>query len=152
MGIRPSGLAAVGPACLRARRLSGTTDHGWPLRESCARKPPLSREAKVAYAEIQKGVSQLTRSVAEIHRSLRKAEQRIEADARARIRDLRKEARTQLAVVQSKRQEAARSLRSLSTAAGDSWQDIKESADSILSDARATASSVVERFRSALKP
>jgi len=54
--------------------------------------------------------------------------------------------------VQSKRQEAARSLKSLSTAAGDSWQDIKESADSILSDARATASSVVERFRSALKP
>jgi hypothetical protein len=116
------------------------------------RKPPLSREAKVAHAEIQKGVSQLKRSAAEINRSLRKAEQRIEADARARIRDLRKEARTQLAVVQSKRQEAARSLKGLSTAAGDSWQDIKESADAILSDARATASSVVERFRSALKP
>jgi ElaB/YqjD/DUF883 family membrane-anchored ribosome-binding protein len=116
------------------------------------RKPPLSREAKVAYSEIQKGLSQLKRSAAEIHRSLRKAEQRIEADARARIRDLRREARTQLGVVQSKRQEAARSLKSLSTAAGDSWQDIKESADSILSDARATVSSVVERFRSALKP
>src|SRR5262249_2313195 len=71
----------------------------------------LSREAKVAYAEIQKALIQLKRSAAEIHRSLRKAEQRIEADARARIRDLRKEARTQLAVVQSKRQEAARSLK-----------------------------------------
>jgi dsDNA-specific endonuclease/ATPase MutS2 len=84
-------------------------------------RKPLSREAKIAYAEIQKGVSQLKRSAAEIHRSLRKAEQRIAADARARLRDLRKEARTQLAVVQSTRQEAARTLKSLSTAAGDSW-------------------------------
>jgi hypothetical protein len=62
-----------------------------------------------------------------------------------------KEASTQLAVVQSKR-EAARTLKSLSTAAGDSWQDIKKSADSILFDPRATASSVVERFRRALQP
>jgi hypothetical protein len=58
------------------------------------RKPPLSREAKVAYAEIQKGVNQLKTSAAEIHRSLRKAEQRIAADARARLRDLRKEVLT----------------------------------------------------------
>ncbi|MBI3767481.1 MAG: hypothetical protein HY271_03180 [Deltaproteobacteria bacterium] len=41
-------------------------------------------------------------------------------------------------------------LRGLSTAAGASWQEIQQSADSILADARATASSVVERFRGAL--
>ena len=109
----------------------------------------LSREARAAYAEIQRGVKDLEKSMAEIQRGLRKAEQKIAADARLRIRELRKDANAQLGVLKTKQREAAHTLKKLSTAAGESWQDIKRSADSFLGDARATAASVVERFRSA---
>ena len=110
----------------------------------------LSREARAVYGEIQKGVKDLEKSIAEIQRGLRKAEQKVAADARARIRDLRKDARTQLEVLKAKRHDAARTLNKLSGAAGESWEEIKRSADSFLADARTTAASVVERFRSAL--
>jgi cell division septum initiation protein DivIVA len=111
----------------------------------------MSREAKAAYTEIQKGVKRLEQSIADIRRGLGKAEKRIEADARQRIRRLRAEARTQVKVLQSKEREAAKTLKNLSAAAGDSWREIKRSADSILDDARSTASSIVDRFRSALR-
>jgi len=108
----------------------------------------LSREARAAYGEIQRGVQDLEKSMLEIQRGLRKAEQKIAADARIRIRELRKDAQAQLGVLKAKQREAAHTLKKLSAAAGESWQDIKRSADSFLGDARVTAASVVERFRS----
>jgi hypothetical protein len=56
---------------------------------------PMSREVKAAYREIEKGVDHLARSIKEIRVGLRQAERKIEADARTRVRELRKEARTQ---------------------------------------------------------
>jgi hypothetical protein len=111
----------------------------------------MSREARAAYGEIQQGVKHLEKSITEIQRGLRRAEHKIETDARARIRELRKDARAQLGILESKRREAARTLQKVSAAAGESWREIKQSADSLLGDARATATTVVERFRSALK-
>ena len=110
----------------------------------------MSREARATYAEIERGVKTLEKSIGEIQRSLRKAEQKIEADARGRIRELRKAARTQLGVVKVKQREAADALKRVRTAASGSWDDIKRSVDSVLADIGATASAVVERFRSAL--
>ncbi len=109
----------------------------------------LSGEARAAYGEIQQGVKDLEKSMAEIRRGLRKAEQKIAADARMRIRELRKDAHAQLGVLKTKQREALQTLKKLSAAAGESWQDIKRSADSFLGEARATAASVVERFRNA---
>ena len=113
------------------------------------KRSALSGEAKAAHREIQKQVGQLRKSIADIQKAARKAEQKIEADARTRIRELRKEARVQLDAVESRRREASRTLKSLTVAAGESWREIKQSADAILSDARAVAASVIERFRGA---
>ena len=110
----------------------------------------MSTEAKAAYSELQKSVNDLGKTIAEIRRNARRAEQKIEADARLRIRALRKEARGQLAQLQSRQREASRTLESLSAAAGESWREIKHSADSVVADARAAAARVLERFRSAL--
>lgn len=110
----------------------------------------MSREARATYAEIQQGVRNLEKSIGEIQRGLRKAEQRIEADARGRIRELRKDARAQLSLLKVKQREAADALKRVRAAASGSWEDIKRSVDSVLADARATATTVVERFRSAL--
>ncbi len=110
----------------------------------------MGREARAAYSEIDKGVKGLGKSIDEIKRGLIRAEKKIEADAKLRIRDLRKEANAQLKTLQGSQREAARTLKSLSAAAGESWQEIKISADGILSDARTTAASVVEKFRKAL--
>jgi len=121
------------------------------MASKTTKKPPaLPVEAKAAYGEIQKQVGQLGKSIAEIQKTARKAEQKIEADARSRIRELRKEARVQLDAVESRRREASQTLKNLTTAAGESWREIKQSADAILSDARATAASVIERLRGAL--
>jgi hypothetical protein len=110
----------------------------------------MSREARAAYSEVQAGVKSLEKAIADIRRGVAKAEKQIEADARQRVRELRKEAHTQLGALQAKQKDAARTLKSLSTAAGESWQDIKSSADSILVDARTTAASIVERVRGAI--
>ena len=110
----------------------------------------MSREARNLYAEIQQGVRHLETSIGEVQRGLRKAEQKLEADARARIRDLRKDARIQLSALKSKQREAVGTLKRVSAAAGDSWDDIKHTVDSILADARATATTAVNRFRNAL--
>lgn len=122
-----------------------------PMSAARRVRKAMSREAQAAYGEIQLGVKHLERSIAEIQHGLRQAEQKIEADARARIRELRKDSLAQLSVLKSKQREAARTLKSLGAVAGESWQTIKLSADSILADARTTAGSVVERFRDALR-
>ena len=85
-------------------------------------------EVKAAYAEVEKGVKHLGKAMSEVQQGLRRAERKIEADARLRIR----------------------TLRSLATAAEGSFQDVKRSADTLLAEARTTAASVVERLRSAL--
>ena len=110
-----------------------------------------SREARAARAEIEKGVDRLARSVTEIGVVLKRAERKIEADARDRIRALRKDAKTQLAVLRTRRREAKRTVQRLSTAAGDSWQDVKKAADQALADARAVADSVIDRVRRAVR-
>lgn len=107
-------------------------------------------EVRAAYREIDKGVRQLARSITEVQSGLRQAERRIEADARARIRELRKEARTQLAVLQERRREATKMLKGLSGAAEGSWRDVKEAGDRVLADARGVASAIIERFRRAI--
>ena len=109
-----------------------------------------SPEARAAYADVQKGVRNLGKSIDEIRRGLRKAERQIEADARARIRALREEAKTPLAALQARQREAAKTLKALRAAAGGSWGEVKQAADAMLDDARATAASVIERFRNAL--
>jgi len=111
--------------------------------------PALPPEAKAAYGEIKQGIGHLEKSIGEIQRGLRKAEQKIEADARARVRELRKESRAQLDVLKAKQRDAVRVLKNLTTAAGTSWQELKQSADAILADARGTAASIYERLRAA---
>lgn len=102
------------------------------------------------HAEVQQCVKDLDKSIGEIQRGLRTAEQRLEADARTRIHELRKNARIQLSVLKSKQREAASTLKLVAPAAGGAWEDIKRTVDSVLVDARATATSTVNRFRSAL--
>lgn len=105
---------------------------------------------RAAYKEIEGGVRDLGRSIAQIQQGLVKAERRIEADAKARIAALRRDAKTQLAGLRVHEREATRTLKSLTAAAGESWQDVKHSADGILTEAKTTAASVIERFRAAL--
>ncbi len=114
------------------------------------RSQKMSPEVKAAYAQVETGVRSLGKSIAEIQQGFRKAERKIEADARSRIRELRQEAKTQLAGLQSKQHEVAKTLRSLGKAAEGSWQDVKETADAVLAEAKTAAASVVERFRNAL--
>jgi predicted nucleic acid-binding Zn-ribbon protein len=114
-------------------------------------KTAISREAQVAYTEVQTGVSNLEKSIADIRLRAARAERRVEADARRQIRELRGEARAQMKVLEARRREAARVLKKISVSAGESWRDAKRAADSILHEARTTAASVVDRFRRALK-
>jgi len=118
-------------------------------RKTSRAKKAMAPEARAAYGEIKQGLGHLEKSIGEVQRGLRRAEQKIEADARARVRELRREGRAQLGVLKAKQRDAARVLRNLSTAAGTSWQEVKQSADAILADARGTAASVFERLRSA---
>jgi|GEM_PF-1645957 len=130
-----------------------------PARKSIspARRAPgasvrdtMSREAKAAYGEVQAGVKTLECAIEDVRRGLVKAEKQIEAEARQRVRELRKEAQAQLGVLKSRQRDAAKTLKSLRSAADESWEEIKRSADSILADARATVASIVDRFRSAI--
>lgn len=89
----------------------------------------MSREARAACTAIQQGIKHLEQSIGEIERDLGKAEQKIEADARGRIRQLRKDAHTHVSVLKSKQREAATALKHVSTAASGSWEDIKHTVD-----------------------
>jgi hypothetical protein len=42
-------------------------------------------------------------------------------------------------------------MKNLSAAAGGSWQDLKQSADQVLAEARATARNIADRIRAALQ-
>ena len=111
----------------------------------------MSPAEKGAHDDVKRGIKHLEQSIGEVQRGLRKAERAIEADAKARIRTLRKEAKAQLAAIKAKRSEAARLMKNLSAAAEGSWEDMKRNADQALADARATASSVADRIRAALQ-
>lgn len=119
---------------------------------SRARKAPkaTSPESQAMYAEIQQCVKQLGKSIGEIETGLRKAEHKLELDARTRIRELRKDARTQLTLLKSKQHEAASALKLVAPAAGGAWEDLKSRVDSVLGDAQATATATVNRFRRVL--
>ncbi|HKA28942.1 MAG TPA: hypothetical protein VKH82_06185 [Candidatus Binatia bacterium] len=112
---------------------------------------PMSREARAAYREIERGVDRLARSIREIRIGLRRAERRIEKDARVRVRALRKDARTQLALLQARQREASSRLGRLAAAAGDSWREVSDAADAALVDARKVAAAVLARFQQALR-
>jgi len=113
--------------------------------------PAMSPAEKAAYGDIKTGIKHVEKSIGEVHKGLRRAERAIEADARARIRELRKEANAQLAALKAKRVEASRLMKNLSAAAGGSWQDVKQSADQVLAEARTTASGIADRIRAALQ-
>jgi hypothetical protein len=112
------------------------------------RMPP---EAKAAYRDLQKGAQSVGRAIAEAQKAVRKAERQVEMDARKRISNLRRDARTQIGELQSRQRDLGKMLKRLAGAAGGSWRDVKASAESMVADARTTASAVVERFRSALR-
>jgi len=111
---------------------------------------PKSPEARAAYGEIQAGLRNLGRSIGEIQRGLRAAEPQIQADARKRIAELRKEGRAQLVALNLKGREVATTLKQASPLAETSWDDIKQSADAVLGDARAAAASFASRIRDAI--
>lgn len=111
----------------------------------------MSPAEKQAFGEVKQGIRHVERSIGDVRRSLRKAEKAIEADARARVRELRKEANAQLAALKAKRAEASRLLKNLAAAAEGSWQDVKQNADQVLADARATAGGIADRIRAALQ-
>ena len=121
-----------------------------PSRKS-RRGPAPTPPMKAAYGDIKQGVRHVEKSIDEVQKGLRKAEKAIEAQARARIRELRKEAKGQLASLKAKRREAAHLGKNLLVAAEGSWQDVKQSADQVLADARAAASSIADRIRTALQ-
>jgi len=108
------------------------------------------RAARVGRVDVEKRVERLARSVAEIEVALRRAEARIEADARGRIQMLRKEAHEQLARLSDHQREATHLLWQLSTAAEGSWGDLKQAADRALTEALTVADSMLERFRRAV--
>ena len=110
----------------------------------------ISREKRAARNQIQLGVKRLEKSISEIRTGLRKAERTIEADARARVQTLRKDARAQLTALKGRRRDVARILGKVSAAAEGSWQQVKQSADSILADAVNSAASLVERLKKTL--
>lgn len=108
----------------------------------------MSLEARAMYAEVQQCVKQLDKSIGEVERGVRKAEHELEAAARVRIRELRKDARIQLSVLKSKQREAASTLKLVPpTPGGGTWDDIKHTVDSVLVDARSTASAAVNWVR-----
>lgn len=111
----------------------------------------LSPAEKAAYTDIKQGIKHVERSIGEVQKGLRKAEKAIEADAKLRIRQLRKEGKTQLAALKSKRKEAAHLIKNLSAAAEGSWQDVRRSAEQVLAEATATASGIADRIRAALQ-
>jgi hypothetical protein len=110
----------------------------------------ISPAGKAAYGEIKQGIRHVEKSIGEVQKGLRKAEKAIEADAKARIRELRKEGKVQLNALRTKRKEATRLMKSLSAAAEDSWHIIQKGAEQVFADARAAAGTVSDRIRAAI--
>lgn len=120
-------------------------------RRKTRRGPVLSPPMQAAYGDIKQGIRHVEKSIGEVQKGLRKAERAIEAQAKVRIRELRKEAKGQLTSLKAKRREASRLMKNLSVAAEGSWQDVKQSADQVLADARAAANAIADRIRTALQ-
>jgi hypothetical protein len=89
-------------------------------------------------------------SIKEIQHGLQRAERQVEADARARIRALRRDASARLAALRSRHREVARVLDRVTSAAEGSWAKVKESADVVLAEAVDTATAIVKRMKKAL--
>ncbi len=114
-------------------------------------RPKLPKEVRAAYVEVQGGVRTLGKSIRDVQQSLQRAEKHIEAEARARITALRKEAKSQIATLRAHERDATKLLARLQTAAQGSWRDLKASADALLQETRTTAAGIRERFRSAMQ-
>lgn len=98
--------------------------------------------------DLRDRVEQLAQSIAQIEVSVRRAEQRIEGDARDRIRQLRTEAREQLLVLRAYEREALRILVRLSdSVAIGSCADLERTADRALQVARDIADAIIQRCR-----
>lgn len=121
------------------------------VRKTTRKQIKLSPAAKAAYGDIKQGIKHVEKSIGEVQKGLRKAEKAIEADAKARIRELRKEGKAQLGVLKNKRKDAMRLMKDLTSAAEDSWHTIQSGAEQAFADARATAGSVADRIRTALQ-
>ena len=122
------------------------------VKKPATKRPaiPKTPEARAAYGEIEQGLRNLGKSIGEIRRGLRAAERQIEADARKRIGELRKEGRAQLVALNAKGKEVAASVRQASALAETSWEDLKNSAEAVLGDARSAAASFASRIRDAI--
>jgi hypothetical protein len=110
----------------------------------------LSPAEKAALGDIKMAIKHVEKSIGEVQKGLRKAEKAITADAKARIRELRKEGKAQLSTLQAKRKQAGQLMKNLSAAAEDSWNEIRQSAEQVLTDAKATGNSIADRLRAAL--
>ena len=115
-----------------------------------AARSAVARRRRAAYGEIKRGVAHLEKSIGEIQKGLRGAEKQIEADARRRIRALRKDASAEIASLRRKHRDVARVLDKVSAAAEGSWQQVKKTADGMLADAVGTATALVKRLKKAL--
>jgi len=118
--------------------------------KATTRRVARGRKEQVAQGQLEKAVGEIEKAIGDIRHGLARAEQRIEADARQRIRTLQKEGRAQMRALEGKRREATRLIGRLSDAAGGSWDDITKGVLAIVADARRTAGAVVARFRGAL--
>jgi hypothetical protein len=115
-----------------------------------AAKSAGARGQRAAYGEIKRGVSHLEKSIGEIQKGLLDAERLIEADARRRIRALRKDASAELASLRRRHRDIARIVDRVSAAAEGSWKQVKKTADARLADAVDAATSLVKRLKKAL--
>ncbi len=92
-------------------------------------------------------VDRLARMVEQIESWLRRAEQKIQADAEDRVRRLHAEAKAQLLALRDYEREARRILLRLSGRANDSWRGLERAADLELQNARKVADAIIKRCR-----
>lgn len=105
-----------------------------------------SRRVGARRIDLQNRVERLAHSITQVEVSVGRAERRIEADARDRIRQLRTDARAQLLVLRAYEREAMRILVRLSgSVASGSWGDLERMADRALQVAGEIADAIVER-------
>ena len=109
------------------------------------------RAEKAAQEQLEGGVREIGKAIAEIQRGLARAERRVETDARQRIRALQKEGRAQMRALEAQRRRATRLLGRLKAAAGGSVEDIAKMVQGMVTDARTGAGAVIERFRSVMR-
>ncbi len=109
------------------------------------------RKAQAAQGQLERGVREIEKVIADVQRGLARAERRIETDARQRMRALQKEGRAQMRALEAKRREATRLLGRLSAAAGGSLEDITKTVHTMVTDARTGAVAVIDRFRNVLE-